>query len=98
MSYTYYVYIMSNYIDSVLYVGVTNDIWSRVYEHKYKMNPKSFASRYNVKKLLYYEEFDDIGLAINREKQLKGGSRKKKIALIIADNSFFRDLAGDWYE
>lgn len=95
--YEYYVYLMTNKINTVIYTGVTNDIEGRVYEHKTKFNPRCFTSRYNVNKLVYYEEYDDIGEAIYREKQIKAGSRKKKIQLIEEENKHWRDLAVDWY-
>ncbi len=77
--------------NGTLYTGVTNNLKRRVYEHKQKSVP-GFTSRYNVDKLGYYEEFDDITLAIEREKQIKGGSRKKKIALIESINPEWNDL------
>jgi len=96
--YEYYVYLMANKINTVIYTGVTNDIEGRVWEHKTKFNPKSFTSRYNVNKLVYYEEYDDIGEVIHREKQIKAGSRKKKIELIERENKKWEDLSKDWYE
>jgi putative endonuclease len=77
-----YVYIMTNKNHTVLYVGVTNNLKRRITEHKEKLNPKSFTGRYNINKLVYFEGFQEIGEAIFREKQLKGGSRQKKIDLI----------------
>ena len=73
----YYVYILTNSSNNVLYVGVTNDLERRCYEHKRKMI-KGFTQKYNVDKLIYFEEFDSIELAIFREKQIKGYSRSKK--------------------
>jgi len=90
----YYIYIMTNKNNSVLYTGVTNDIKRRVYEHKEKL-VSSFTKKYNVDKLVYYEIFDDILTAIEREKQIKGGSRKKKIDLIIKMNPEWKDLYND---
>ena len=72
---------MTNKYDKVLYVGVTNDLARRAYEHKNKLL-KSFTSRYNVTKLIYFEDFCDINQAIAREKQIKGWSRSKKEKLI----------------
>jgi putative endonuclease len=83
----YYIYIMTNKNNTVLYTGVTNDLKRRVYEHKEKFKP-SFTTKYNINKLVYYEIFDDIYNAISREKQIKGGSRQKKIDLI---NSFNKE-------
>jgi putative endonuclease len=91
MSYTYYVYILTNKYNTVLYTGVTNDIDRRVKEHRSPEN-HGFTSRYNVNKLIYYEEYDDIEEAILREKQIKGGSRKKKIDLINALNPKWEEL------
>jgi len=87
----YYTYIMTNKNNTVLYAGVTNDLRKRVYEHKEKL-VGGFTKRYNVTKLVYYEAFDDIENAILREKQIKGGSRQKKIKLINSMNKEWRDL------
>lgn len=87
----YYVYILTNFWNNVLYTGVTNDLERRVYEHKTKVNT-GFTSKYNVNKLVYFEEFDDIEEAIKREKQLKAGSRQKKIDLIESVNLEWIDL------
>jgi len=91
----YYVYLMTSKNNTVIYTGVTNDLARRVYEHKNKVI-KGFTSRYNINKLVYYEEFNDINDAIDREKQIKGGSRQDKIDLINADNSDWTDLSRDW--
>ncbi len=87
----YYVYLMTNKKNAVIYTGVTNDLIRRVYEHKEKL-VKSFTSRYNINKLVYYEVFRDVGCAIIREKQIKGGSRAKKIELINSMNLEWNDL------
>jgi len=63
-SYSYYVYILTNQRNTTLYTGVSNSVLRRTYEHKQKQNPKSFTSKYNINKLVHYEEFDDIGQAI----------------------------------
>lgn len=89
------VYIMTNIGNTVLYTGVTSDLVSRVLEHKEGKYPNSFTSRYNVKKLVYYEIFPSIEEAIDREKQIKGGSRKKKEELINTMNPEWRDLFED---
>ena len=89
--YRYFVYILSNKSRTVLYTGVTNDLTKRVYEHRNNLT-KGFTSKYNVKDLLYYEIFGDINLAIAREKQIKGGSRKKKLELIESMNKDMEDL------
>ena len=88
---TYYVYIMTNVSDAVLYVGVTNDLQRRIYEHKNKL-VKGFSEKYNLYKLVYYEETNDIKSAIAREKQLKNWRRQWKVNLIKAENPGFSDL------
>jgi putative endonuclease len=87
----YYVYIMTNKSNSVLYTGITNDLERRCYEHKSK-NIKGFTKQYNIDKLIFYEIYDLVNLAIAREKQIKGYSRAKKISLINAFNTEWRDL------
>jgi len=87
-----YTYILTNDNNTVLYTGVTNDLKRRVTEHKTKFNPKSFTARYNINKLVYYETFGRITDAIAREKQLKAGSRKKKMDLINSINMEWKDL------
>jgi len=87
----YYVYIMANKNNTVLYTGVTNDLKRRVYEHKNKLI-EGFTKRYNVYKLVYYEIFNDPYNAISREKQIKSGPRKKKIDLIKRMNKEWEDL------
>ncbi len=82
---------MTNRHNRVLYTGVTNDIIVRASQHKEKY-AKGFTRRYNVTKLVFYEIFDDIEEAIAREKQIKAGSRQKKIVLIEAMNAKWRDL------
>ncbi|MCX6334976.1 MAG: GIY-YIG nuclease family protein [Bacteroidia bacterium] len=89
--YLYYVYILTNEYHSVLYIGVTNDLARRCFEHKEK-KIKGFTKKYNVSKLIYFEIFDLIDQAIFREKQLKGYSRLKKIALIDSFNKDWSDL------
>ncbi len=89
----YYVYIMTNKNNTVLYIGVTNSLIRRGYEHKEKQSfHNSFTKKYNINKLVYYEIFDGIVNAIAREKQLKGGSRKDKINLINKNNPEWNDL------
>lgn len=85
------VYMMSNKRFGTIYTGVTSNLIKRVYEHKNKIT-KGFTSQHNCKNLVYYEIFDDMVEAITREKQLKGGSRKKKIDLIETTNPEWRDL------
>jgi len=88
---TYTVYIMTNKYDKVLYTGVTNNLVRRVYEHKNKLL-KGFTSRYNVTKLVYFEDHHDVHEALAREKQIKGWVRIKKIELIKTMNPIFEDL------
>ena len=90
----YYVYMMTN-ISKTLYVGITNDIDRRVYEHKHKLID-GFTKKYNIVKLVYFEETDDVNSAIAREKQIKGWLRKKKIALIESVNPHWKDLSEDF--
>jgi putative endonuclease len=82
---------VTNINDTVLYTGVTNDLNRRIFEHKHKL-VEGFTKKYHITKLVYYEVFDDIELAIAREKQIKAGSRKKKIKLIESINPNFIDL------
>jgi putative endonuclease len=91
MDKNYYVYILTNKLNSVLYTGVTNDLKKRVYEHKKKM-VDGFSKKYNVSKLVYYEVLNDPENAIIREKQIKAGSRQKKINLIDEMNQEWVDL------
>ena len=91
MSRQYYVYIMTNRRNTVLYTGVTNDLIRRAYEHREKV-AEEFTTKYNVNKLVYYEIFDDPENAIIREKQIKAGSRQKKIELVNHMNGGWVDL------
>ena len=91
----YYVYIMSNARNTVLYTGVTNDILRRVGEHK-EVIGNSFTSKYHIHKLVYYELFDNVEVAIAREKQIKAGSRKKKLDLVVSMNPGWNDLSMDF--
>jgi putative endonuclease len=86
-----YVYIMANAANQVLYVGVTSDLKARVFQHRESLF-SGFTQKYRVNKLVYYELFGDLDLAIAREKQLKGGSRRQKLALIDSANPTWRDL------
>ncbi len=92
---TYYVYIMTNF-SGTLYVGITDDLRRRVYEHKHKLI-EGFTKKYNITRLVYYESTNSVEVAINREKQIKGWLRKKKIALIESMNPDWKELAEDWY-
>jgi len=95
---TYYVYIITNDRLSVLYVGVTNDLESRVFDHKVKRDKRSFTAKYNCGNLVYYEEYGTIKNAINREKQLKKYHRKWKEELIAGMNAEWKDLSEGWYD
>ncbi|MEP3386815.1 MAG: GIY-YIG nuclease family protein [Reichenbachiella sp.] len=86
------VYILTSRNHSTLYVGVTSDLYSRIMEHREKKYPKSFSSKYNTTKLVYYEAFHSIEEAIAREKQIKGGSRNRKEELIKSINPAWNDL------
>jgi putative endonuclease len=88
-----FVYIMTNNNNSVLYTGVTSEIRQHILQHKSKTFLKSFSSRYNICKLVYIECFETIGEAIKKEKQIKAGSRMKKISLINRINSEWNDLS-----
>ena len=88
----YYVYILSNKYCNVLYTGVTNDLLRRVYEHKNHLDPDSFTSKYNVTRLVYFEETTDVKAAIEREKQIKGWNRNRKTSLIMEKNPNWIDL------
>jgi len=87
-----FVYIMTKENNSVVYTGVTSDLKDRINKHKNKNYSGSFTAKYNLFKLVYYEQLDTIGEAIKREKQIKGGSRKKKTDLINSVNPEWKDL------
>jgi len=93
---TYYVYIITNKWNTTLYIGMTNDLQKRMYEHKQKF-VEGFSKKYNLNKLLYFEETSDVRIAIEREKQLKKWRRNKKIALIKKMNPKFEDLSEEWF-
>jgi len=90
----YYVYIMTNK-SKTLYTGVTDNLERRVYEHKNKL-VEGFTKRYNITKLVYYEETNNVQIAIEREKQIKGWLRRRKIALIESMNPKWADLSDEW--
>jgi putative endonuclease len=94
MSRRYFVYILTNEHRTTLYTGVTGDLLQRVEQHRQKLVP-GFTQRYNVDRLAHYEEFEDVRQAIEREKQLKAGSRQKKLDLIAASNPEWKDLFED---
>jgi len=88
---TYYVYILTNQATNTFYCGVTNDIERRIYEHKNKL-VEGFTKKYNLTKLVYVEEFENIVDAIESEKRIKGKSRKYKLDLIVSKNPEWKDL------
>ncbi len=90
----YFVYILTNE-SKTLYIGVTNDIERRLYEHRHKL-ADGFTKKYQINKLVYFESFTDITQAIAREKTLKGWLRKKKVALINSVNPEWNDLSKEW--
>jgi len=92
----YYIYIITNINNTVLYTGVTNNLIRRIQEHKEGLI-KGFTSKYKVNKLVYYEEFGDISSALFREKQIKAGSRRKKINLIRSINPEWNDLFNEMF-
>ena len=91
---THYVYILASKRNGTLYIGVTNDVIKRLYEHKNNLVP-GFTSKYGVHRLVYYEQFDDIGYAIQREKRLKKWNRKWILELIEKVNPGWKDLYND---
>ena len=88
----YYVYILSNKLNTTIYTGITRDLIRRVYEHKHHADPDSFTSRYDVTKLVYYESTSDVNAAIEREKQIKGWNRKRKNKLVESKNPSWAEL------
>ena len=92
----FYVYILTNKRNGTLYTGVTSSLFRRIWEHKNNIK-EGFTKKYALHRLVYHESFYDIENAIVREKQIKAGSRKKKIALIEKENPFWKDLSLDWF-
>ena len=88
----YYVYILSNNTHTTIYIGVTSNLIQRVYEHKNKLDPKSFTAKYDVHRLVYYESTSDVKAALEREKQLKGWNRARKNKLVESMNPKWEDL------
>ena len=91
----YFVYFLTNWDDSVLYIGVTSNLPRRLYEHRYGL-VDGFTKQFNTHKLVYYEHTNDVYSAISREKQLKKWSRSKKDALVHQMNPEWKDLSADW--
>jgi putative endonuclease len=94
----YWVYIMSNNTRSTLYIGVTNDLRVRVWQHRSGEQAGAFSQRYHCVHLVYCEQYSDIEQAIDREKQLKGWRRSKKNALISSMNPRWDDLGREWFD
>ena len=95
MSKTYYVYLVTNWNNKVLYIGVTNNLERRLYEHKNKL-VKGFTEKYNVNKLVYFEQSSDIESAITREKEIKKWRREKKNDLVESVNKKWNHLSKQW--
>ena len=93
---TYYVYMLANKTNSVLYTGITSNLQRRISEHKQKL-VEGFTKKYNVTKLVYYEETGDVLSALTREKELKGWNREKKNKLINSVNLEWSDLSNSWW-
>lgn len=94
---SYYIYITTNAGNTTFYTGVTGNLVGRVLQHKMK-EVEGFTKRYNLTKLVYYEEYQYIEDAIRREKQIKAESRRKKMALIKSMNPDWKDLSDGWYD
>ena len=92
---SYYVYILASATNYSIYIGVTNDLIRRVYEHRHEADPNSFTAQYQIHKLVYFEQTSDVRAALEREKQLKGWRRSKKNALIDTMNPQWKDLYPD---
>ena len=93
--YNYYVYILTNFNNKVMYIGVTNNLERRLYEHKNGIS-EGFTKTYNVKKLVYFEETNNIIEAIQREKELKKWRREKKNLLVEMQNKEWKDISDNW--
>ncbi len=92
---SYWVYILASKRNGTLYIGVTNNIERRVFEHKSGLN-EGFTKKYGVKQLVYFEEFNDINIAIRKEKRMKKWNRKWKLDLIESENPEWKDLSLEW--
>jgi putative endonuclease len=92
---TYYVYILTNWNDKVMYIGVTSDLEKRLYQHKNKM-AAGFTQKYNVHKLVYVEHTNDVRSAIEREKEIKKWRREKKNRLVESKNPEWKDISLEW--
>jgi putative endonuclease len=94
--YRFYTYIVGS-LSGTLYIGITNNLARRIWQHK-QHEIAGFTAKYKADRLLYFESFDDVRVAIQREKQWKGWKRQKKVALIEAQNPHWVDLSREWYE
>jgi len=88
----YHIYISTNKRNTVLYTGITSKLLERAQQHIEKQDKKSFTAKYNINKVVYYEEYHDVNAAIAREKEIKGWIRKKKASLVESVNPEWRDL------
>lgn len=93
----YYIYILTNWTGDVMYVGVTNDLQTRLWQHKSKTT-MGFTKSYAVEKLVYFERTSDVNVAIAREKEIKGWRREKKNKLVISTNPEWKDLSDGWFD
>ncbi len=91
----YYVYLLTNWNNKVMYVGMTNNLERRIYEHKNKLI-NGFTKKYNINKLVYYEETSDVNSALSREKEIKKWRREKKDTLVLNSNPEWKDLSDEW--
>ncbi len=91
----YYVYLLTNWNNNVMYVGMTNNLERRLYEHKNKL-VKGFSSKYNLNKLVYFEETSEVRSALEREKEIKKWRREKKNSLVKGMNPEWKDLSKEW--
>lgn len=96
MNKTYYVYLITNWNNKVLYIGVTSNLENRAYQHKNKLI-KGFTEKYNINKLVYFEQTSDIESAITREKEIKRWRRDKKNMLVESTNKEWQDLSKQWH-
>jgi putative endonuclease len=95
-AYNYYVYIITNWNNMVMYIGMTNNLERRLYEHKNKL-VDGFTKKYNVTKLVYYEHGNDVYAAMAREKEIKKWRREKKKNLVVSMNPTWKDLSSEWH-
>jgi len=91
----YYVYLLTNWNNKVMYVGITNNLERRLYEHKNKL-VNGFTKKYNINKLVYFEETSDVNAALSREKEIKKWRREKKDSLVLIANPEWEDLSEGW--